>query len=118
MSNQLKESQKSKLMTKNNVHSLIFTMCWIFIGGVGAIDTFLTIKLSEGLIHNEQNPIARFILQSDNWDVSKFIGLKMFGTILVLGIVVCIFKRHSNYGLMIVSGIATFQALLLLYLLW
>lgn len=85
-------------------------------GGVGAIDTELTVRLRDGLEENEKNPIARMILASDGWEVSRFIGLKMFGTILVLGIVICLFKRDAKRGLIIVGSLAVFQAFLLLYL--
>jgi len=87
------------------------------VGIVGAIDTGLTVSLRDGLKDNERNPIARYILSYDNWEVSRFIGLKMFGTILVLGIVICLFKRNAKRGLIIVSSLAIFQALLLFYLL-
>jgi len=86
------------------------------VGGVGAIDTELTVRLRDGLEENEKNPIARMILASDGWEVSRFVGLKMFGTILVLGIVICLFKRDAKHGLIIVCSLAAFQAFLLLYL--
>lgn len=86
-------------------------------GGVGSIDTGLTVHLRDVLEHTEQNPVARLILASDGWEVSRFIGLKMFGTILVLGIVTYLFKRNAKCGLTVVFTIATFQAFLLLYLL-
>lgn len=56
------------------------------------------------------------ILASDGWEVSRFVGLKMFGTILVLGIVICLFKRDAKHGLVIIGTLAIFQALLLFYL--
>lgn len=95
----------------------MFSFCWIFVGAVGAIDTGLTVHLREGLKDHEQNPVARMILASDGWEVSRFVGLKMFGTILVLGIVIWIFKRSIKHGLIVVVTLAMFQALLLLYLL-
>lgn len=84
---------------------------------MGAIDTGLTVHLRDGLKENERNPVARMILASDGWEVSRFIGLKMFGTILVLGIVICLFKRDAKHGLIVIGTLAAFQALLLLYLL-
>ena len=96
---------------------LFRSFCWIFIGAVGALDTHLTVKLRDGLKENEQNPIARMILSFDGWDVSRFIGVKMFGTILVLGFLIWIFRKHKKYGLIFVVSLAVFQAMLLFYLL-
>lgn len=101
----------------NNFWLFVFVFCWIFIGGVGAIDACLTVLLQEHLCDLEQNPIARMILINDGWNVSKFIGMKMFGTILVLGILICLFKKDTRYGLVVVSALALFQASLLMYLL-
>jgi hypothetical protein len=93
--------------------NFVFSFCWIFVGGVGAIDTWLAVHLRDGLKDNERNPIARLILESNNWEVSHFIGLKMFGTILVLGIVACLFKRDAKYGLVIIGALSIIQAILL-----
>lgn len=101
----------------NNICVAIFYICWIFVGAVGAIDTGLTVHLRTLLIETEKNPVARMILEFDDWEVSRFIGLKMFGTILVLGFVVHIFKRNTKNGLVVIGSLAIFQALLLFYLL-
>jgi hypothetical protein len=66
---------------------------------------------------HEKNPIARMILAYDGWEVARFIGLKVFGTILVLGINVLIFLKSKFYGLLIITSLALFQTFLLLYLL-
>jgi hypothetical protein len=113
--NQSKTNLKKTIL--NNFHFFIFSICWIFVGIVGAVDAGLTVYLREGLKENEQNPIARIILANDDWDVSRFIGLKMFGTILVLGMVICIFKINTKYGLTIIVSLSIFQGLLLVYLL-
>jgi hypothetical protein len=96
---------------------LFFVFCWLFIGAVSSIDTSLTVQFSEGLKYSEENPIARMILANDGWKVARFVGLKMFGTICVLGILICLFKRNYNQGLVITITLALFQALLLTYLL-
>lgn len=64
----------------------------------------------------EENPIARLILDADHWDVSRFIGIKMFCTILVLGICVAIYSKHKKAAVTVAAGLAVFQAYLLIYL--
>lgn len=66
----------------------------------------------------EHNPIARWIMIADNCDVSIFVGIKMFTTILVLGILAIIYSRSKYYGLKYVSILSLFQFAVLLYLLW
>lgn len=115
------KSIKNCQKIKKNLDSLavyFFIFCWILIAFVGAVDTSLTVKLREGLYVHEKNPIARWILSFDGWEVARFIGLKMFGTIAVLGITICIFVQNKIKGLLVISGIASFQLFLLFYLLF
>lgn len=65
---------------------------------------------------DEQNPIARLIMASNDWDVSSFVGIKMFCTILVLGFLSIIYSRCGFSGLRYTAIIAGFQLLLFLYL--
>ena len=76
----------------------------------------LTVRLQSHLQENEQNPIARWILESYNWEVSSFIGIKTFTTILVLGILAWFYDNHQDYSLLIAFGIVLFQTFLLIYL--
>ena len=84
---------------------------------VSSIDTGLTVHFRETLLQLEQNPIARNILSSDEWKISLFITLKMFCTILALGILVHVFKKDAKSGLLVACSLAAFQAALLMYLL-
>lgn len=90
----------------------------MWIAFVSSFDTYLTVHLKDSLKENEQNPIARLIMTADNWNVSMFIGLKMFGTIFSLGILVAIFCCHKRCAFSTIFSIAIFQTLLLLYLLY
>ena len=107
---------QKKFDIKSNTNIILFSICWLFIGAVGSLDTHLTVKLRDGLEENEINPVARMILWVDNWDVSLFVGIKMFSTIIVLGMLIWFFK-HTKYGSIIVVTVAIFQLLLLFYLL-
>jgi hypothetical protein len=111
---------ESKLIFEENqlsdYFSTIFIICWIFIGIVSSIDTVLTVKLQGVMKEMEENPVARFILDADQWDISRFIGIKMFCTILVLGICFAIYSKHKKAAVTVAAGLAAFQAYLLIYL--
>lgn len=102
----------------NKTKCIWFYLCWLFIGFVGSVDIYLTIKYSENLPDYELNPIARYILHIDEWDVSRFVAIKVFMTILVLGIVRWILYLNQKYALVIINAIALGQLILLLFLIY
>jgi hypothetical protein len=113
----IKNSENIQI-NKDSYFMNIFFICWIFIGAVGALDTYFTVKFRNFMKEQEQNPIARIIMSIDQWDVSGFIGIKMFTTIVVLGFLMFAFKKHAKYGLVFAVSLAVFQALLLFYFLF
>lgn len=100
----------------NKVKCIWFYLCWLFIGFVSSVDVYLTIKYSDNLPEYELNPIARFILHCDEWDVSRFVAIKVFMTILVLGIVRWILYLNPKYAFTIINALALCQAILLTFL--
>lgn len=96
---------------------LFFGVCWLFIGAVSSLDVVFTIAFRENLELNEQNPLARFIMYADNWSVARFVGLKMFGTIFVLGFLVWLYHRKIIVAYYVTFILAFLQGLLLLYFL-
>lgn len=101
----------------SNPFLLIYAILWLYIGAVSTLDVVYTIALQEHLILNEENPFARVLLSEDNWQISRFIGLKMYGTIMVLGFLVWIYNRNKKFACLIISTISFLQFLLMLYLL-
>jgi len=101
----------------NKVCLSLFIICWVFIGFVGSIDAGLTVHFQDTLRDQEQNPVARMILAEDGWKAGRFIGIKMFGTILVLGILMWLYHSCRNHALLVIAALAAFQGLLLMYLL-
>jgi hypothetical protein len=65
----------------------------------------------------EKNPIARIMLEADSWEVSRFVAIKCFLTILVLKILIGLFHFNKKHALLIIGGVTLFQGLLLAYLL-
>lgn len=94
-----------------------FFVCWLLAACVSCYDTYLTIRLFEELSRNEQNPIAREILQVENWKtVSTFVSIKMGGTITSLHLATLLFSRNRKWGITVMMAVAAFQLWLLMYL--
>lgn len=105
--------------------NIYFYACWLFIGFVASFDVYLTIRYSENLPQYELNPIARAILNIEDWNlhddgdkigVSRFVAVKVFMTILVLAIIRWILYLNKKYALTIISCVALCQALLFAFL--
>lgn len=108
-------------------HAIYFYMCWLFIGFVASFDVYLTIRYSDNLPKYELNPIARMILNMEEWaiyddgdkiGVSRFVAVKVFMTILVLGIIRWILYLNKRYAMTIITCVAICQAILLAFLLY
>ncbi len=102
---------------------LLFAVLWLFIGAVSAVDAALTIRYAPAL--HEQNPLAAAFIRDvpdpivprcSVQDVSLLIGAKMFGTLLVLGFLVLLYRRHPVHAQVVVATLSVFQLGLLLYL--
>lgn len=111
----------------NIKHNIYFYACWLFIGFVASFDIYLTIRFSDNLIDNELNPIARMILRAEDWTiyddgdkmgVSRFVAVKVFMTILVLGIIRWILYLNKRYAMTIITCVALMQAILLFFLIY
>jgi hypothetical protein len=95
---------------------LVFPGLWMFIGLVSAFDTYLTVKFQDCLMFHEVNPLAVMLLRLDGWDPSLLIGLKFLGSVLALGFLAALHLYNRRLGLMVTSGLASFQLWLLGYL--
>lgn len=93
-----------------------FIALWLFIGLVSSIDAGLTVRHQESLRQMEQNPIARQLLEWEEWNPGVFIGAKFLGTILVLGFLAFVYRVHQPMARAIATGLAAFQFELLLFL--
>jgi len=93
---------------------------WYLIGFISAIDVYYAIKWREQLPELEQNPIGRMLIEYDENDVSLFMGLKVAGTVLVLGMLQNCFLLSKRDGRKrthrIAMGVFLFQIWLFLYM--
>ncbi len=101
---------------------VVFFVLWLFVGATSALDTYLTVRYASGM--HEENPVGARLIRlgtelhqaDDHQDVSLFVGVKMFTTILALGILMVIYQRWRTIGQVVALGLALFQLGLLFYL--
>jgi len=93
-----------------------FFCFWLWIGFVSCIDLALAIKFKDQLHVSEENPVAKWILHADDYEMSRFAAIKMFGTILVLGALIKIYRYSLKYAMTLAVSLALFQLGLLIYL--
>lgn len=109
-----------KSLTKNPLQKktsdVIFWALWLFIGLVSSYDNYLIVLYQEQMPQQEENPVCRWIMETDNWNVSRCVGIKMLGTIFSLGVMVVLHQFWRRISWVVVISIASFQFLLLLYL--
>lgn len=89
---------------------------WLVIGAVAAYDTYLTVQFQETMHLLEQNPVGRWLIQMNDGSVALFVGAKFVGTILVLGAIPLLYLRQRTLGVVVASGVAVCQVVLLCYL--
>jgi len=99
-------------MTKKVTYSIL----WLFIGLVSAIDVYWSIVLQDVLIETEINPLGRFLLETSDGNVALFMLCKVMGLVAVLGILAVLYnyKRRIAWGCIV--GVSIFQLWLLWYL--
>ena len=98
-------------------HGLLFAGLWVFIGLVGSLDTFLTVKYRVVLPALEQNPMGNLLIRVDGQDVSLFVGCKMAGTIVALGLLAWVgLHCRRSFALSIIVPVALGQLTLVFYL--
>jgi hypothetical protein len=94
----------------------MFPGLWLIITGVSTIDMYLTVRYRDDLFYGELNPMARLLLQIDNWDPSLLIGAKFLGSVLVLAFLMLLYQQNRRVGLIVSGALASFQLVLLMFL--
>jgi hypothetical protein len=100
-----------------SAYKLAFAGLWVFIGLVGAVDTYLTVKYRAVMPAVEENPVGKWLMRLDGQDVSLFVGCKMGGTILALGVLAGIgLHCRREFALSVIVPVALGQMTLVVYL--
>ena len=98
--------------------TLWFNIMWLTIGWISAVDVYYAIKFQKTLVLMEENPVGLHLIEISNGDISLFMGLKVAGTVLVLGFLQNYFYLSDCKRLIvrITFGVTLFQLWLLYYL--
>lgn len=93
---------------------------WYLVGFISAIDVYYAIKFSASLPTMEENPFGKYLIRIAGGDISLFIGCKVAGTVIVLGILQNAFllgKEETKCNVHRVTlGLFLFQVWLFLYM--
>ena len=76
---------------------IAFYIQLIFISLVASYDSYLAVKLRDTLYSEELNPLGRMLIRIDNGDVALFMGVKMLGTVSVLGILLFLYYYKESW---------------------
>jgi len=105
----------TKLIAKRD-HKFYFAMMWIAIGMISSVDLYWAVKNQHIMLYNEQNPVGRYLMRQDDGDVALFMGVKMAGTILALGLLIVLYHYKRLYAWLSIISLTVAQFLLLYYL--
>lgn len=97
-------------------HKYYFAVLWLAIGLISAIDLYWAVKNQHIMLHNEENPIGRYLIGLDDGSVALFMGVKMAGTILALGFLIFLYHYRILYAWTSIIILTAAQFLLLYYL--
>ena len=102
-----------------------FYMQLVFISLVASYDSYLAVKLRDTLYVEELNPLGRMLIRMDNGDVALFMGLKMLGTISVLGTLLFLYYYKEsrtgeftvrNWAMIVTAFVTLVQVMVLCFL--
>ena len=97
------------------IKKVLLALMLFTIVAVNLYDCYLTKKYESTLRECEENPIARAILASDNWNADKFIFLKLCGTFVVAFTIGCIYTVRENIGFAVSVGVTSWQIFLVTF---
>lgn len=104
-----------KLIAKKD-HKFYFAVMWLAIGLISSIDLYWAIKNQHLMLEMEENPIGQWLLAKDNGDVALFMGVKMAGTTLALGVLIFLYHYQRRLAWISVITLTVLQFCLLHYL--
>ncbi len=88
---------------------------WILL--VSLIDHYLTIKLQDTILQEEQNPVGKFLILIDN-GVALFMTIKMLCLWIICIILLSMYKDSKLKAYICVSVLSIVQAGLIVYFFW
>jgi len=105
----------TKLIAERD-YKLCFAAMWLAVGLISAIDLYWAVKNQHIMLQNEKNPVGRYLIGLDDGSVALFMGVKMAGTILALGVLIFLYHYKKLYAWSSIIFLTVAQFLLLYYL--
>lgn len=87
-----------------------------FIAAVSLYDAALVLHYSDCIIDMEKNPVGLFLIKYNGGNPFLFVLVKLVGTGLVVAALLRLFARSRSLAVPVVTGVASVQMALLLYL--
>ena len=88
---------------------------WILL--VSLIDHYLTIKLQDTILEEEQNPVGKFLIELDD-GVALFMTIKMLCLWIIFFILLSIYNESKIKAYICTIALSITQFLLILYFIW
>ncbi|MFO0943435.1 MAG: hypothetical protein U0930_22090 [Pirellulales bacterium] len=114
-------SVRSALLEHPRLARFLHPTAWFFallgfIALVSVHDAALLVVNQDLIQEFEQNPIGSWLIQLNNGSVWLFVILKLLGTSIACAVLASIFEYSRSLAMIIISPLASFQAMLLSYL--
>jgi hypothetical protein len=89
---------------------------WLFIVFVSVHDGYLVLANRQVMWSEEQNPFARWLIETSGRDIWVFLAFKTAGTVLVASLLLVLYSFRQRLGWVACAATAAFQLGLLAYL--
>jgi hypothetical protein len=91
-------------------------MCCLSVATVSAHDALLVVLNRANIGEYERNPVGRWLIELQGGEVWLFVLVKLVGTAVVCAALVTLYQWRARLALLVGSGVAVFQMILLWYL--
>lgn len=95
---------------------LWFPAAMAIIAVVSLYDTYLIVAYGDALRVMEQNPVGRWLLEVNNYEVGVFVRSKLAGTLVVLTVLFAMYRARSRFVFPVSTSVASGQVMLFVYL--
>ncbi len=95
---------------------LVFAFMWVWL--VSMLDHYITIKMNDTILEDEQNPLGTFLINIDSGSVALFMTVKMICLWVIAGIILSIYQENKTRAYICIVALCIAQLFLLLYFMW
>ena len=103
---------------REHLSKVVLVMFCLFVMAVSVHDAMLVILNADIILEVERNPVGRWLIELQGGDIWLFVLTKLLGTAVVCSILVMLYEFRVRQGLLAAGGVASFQMVLLCYLMF